>query len=111
MQHLPAVGLRVCMCVEKKDCQGRVIEWPGLGWAELEPLPGPGGVRRGMTGGQGLSVGLSIVRGDELGRGKGQAICAQGTGACGRGRGASLRSWRVRSGLRPVLRLCWSVCK
>ena len=51
-------GLRVCMCVEKKDCQGRVIEWPGLGWAELEPLPGPGGVRRGMTGGSGVECGL-----------------------------------------------------
>ena len=82
----------------------------GLGgvWAELEFLPGACGVRRGMAGGQGLGVLVGGVRGDELKRGK-QAFCAQGSGPCGCGRGASLRSWRVRSGLRPVLRLCWFV--
>ena len=37
-----------------------------------------------MAGGQGLGV-LVWCGGDELGRGKGQALCAQGTGPCGWG--------------------------
>ena len=94
------------MCVYKKDGQGRAIEWPGWGWAELELLPGPCGVRRLMAGVRGW-VCLLVVCGVMNGCRTGQALCAQGIGPRGRGRGALLRSWRLRSGLRPVLRLCF----